>query len=295
MTTQLDAYGVDAQNFGGFPADGVQQFSAYAFLLQGLQPTTPPPSIDNTTGKFSAQDIEYGAYSSIFPELLQYGNSSQYHAYTIPTGAATAPPVILAEALPNGIVDASYTKVLTASGGNPPYEWQVLSGNFPPGLTLDRFTGVISGFPSQVGVYTFTVLINDHAGQQDTEVFTITVIAGRALLNPLRSKVFLNETLDVDFLTTNPTTGAAVDADGGYPDIEIYEDASAAAMGYVPAAAKRNGPALGQYTTQLALTLANGFEVGKWYNVYAIAAVGGVVGKTVIERFKIESKLTYTG
>lgn len=295
MTTQLDAYGVDAQNFGGFPADGTGQFSAYAFLLQGLQPTTPSPNIDNTDGKFSARDCAYGAYSSIFPELLQYGYSSEYHAYTIPTGAATAPPVILAEALPDGTVDASYTKVLTASSGNPPYEWQVLSGNFPPGLALGRFTGAITGIPTQVGVYTFTVLMNDDAGQQDTEVFTITVRSANALLNPLHSKVYLNEVLDIDFLTTDPATGAAVDADGGYPDIEIYEAAGAAAMAYVPVTAKRNVSAIGQYTTQLSLTAANGFEVGKWYNVYAITSVAGTVGKMVIETFKIELKLTYTG
>lgn len=295
MTTQLDAYGVDAQNFGGFPADGIQQFGAYAFLLQGLQPTTPPPNIDNTDGKFSAQDVEFGAYSSVFPELLQYGNSSEYHAYTVPTGAATAPPVILAEALPDGTVDASYSKVLTASGGNPPYEWQILSGSFPPGLVMGRFTGIISGVPTQVGVYTFTVLVNDDAGQQDTEVFTITVRAARALLNPLRSKLFLNETVDLDFIVSNPTTGAATDADLGYPDIEIYEDASGVALPYTPAAAKRAVGTTGQYTTQLVLSAANGFEVGKWYNVYAIAAVGGVVGKMVLETFKIESKLTYTG
>lgn len=106
-------------------------------------------------------------------------------------------------------------------------------------------------------------------------------------------RALLNETLNKDFVVTNPATGAAIDADGGYPLMEVYEDGGSASM-FTPVASKRNGGATGQYTFSMLLSSGNGFEVNKRYNVYAIAAVGGVVGKTVVLTFKVESPVIYT-
>lgn len=106
-------------------------------------------------------------------------------------------------------------------------------------------------------------------------------------------RAILNETLNQDFVVSDPLTGAAIDADGGYPLMEVYEDGGAASM-FTPVAAKRNGGATGQYTFSMLLSSGNGFEVNKRYNVYAIAAVGGAVGKSVVMVFKVEAPVIYT-
>jgi len=40
-----------------------------------------------------------------------------------------------------------YTMILSASGGKQPYQWSVIHGHLPNGLSIDSVTGVISGIP----------------------------------------------------------------------------------------------------------------------------------------------------
>lgn len=55
----------------------------------------------------------------------------------------------------------TYAATLTAAGGNPPYKWSVSAGALPPGLKLDKGTGVISGRASATGVFSFTIRVVD--------------------------------------------------------------------------------------------------------------------------------------
>ena len=74
----------------------------------------------------------------------------------------TAPPVIQPTSLPDGATATGYSQPLTAIDGTPPYKkWSVISGSLPPGLSLDPATGVISGTPTQIGDYSFTVQVTD--------------------------------------------------------------------------------------------------------------------------------------
>ena len=45
---------------------------------------------------------------------------------------------------------------LTAIAGTPPYAWSVTSGILPPGMTLSKATGVITGTPNSAGTFQFT-------------------------------------------------------------------------------------------------------------------------------------------
>lgn len=69
---------------------------------------------------------------------------------------------ITTSSLPNGSMwsrtdKTHYLADLVASGGNPPYKWSLTGGSLPPGLTLHRGTGVISGKATATGTYSFTV------------------------------------------------------------------------------------------------------------------------------------------
>ena len=71
--------------------------------------------------------------------------------------------VILTEVLPTATLHESYHSPLTASGGNLPYTWSIVSGDLPAGLTLDRHTGILSGIPNDIETSTFTVQVQDSA------------------------------------------------------------------------------------------------------------------------------------
>ncbi len=89
---------------------------------------------------------------------------------TATCSTATQPPLPLKVAtttLIPGTVGVQYQATLAASGGTPPYNtWTVLAGSItagslPPGLALDKTSGVISGTPAKAGADKFTVQVTD--------------------------------------------------------------------------------------------------------------------------------------
>jgi large repetitive protein len=67
------------------------------------------------------------------------------------------------------------------SGGAGPYTWAVVSGQLPPGLTLQTFAAPtdanneLVGTPTTAGTYTFTMRLSDFNGQQATQSFKLTI------------------------------------------------------------------------------------------------------------------------
>jgi hypothetical protein len=98
-----------------------------------------------------------------------------------PTEAAVK---ITTSSLPNGGVGVFYTKTLLATGGTPPYTWNKLSGDWPAGLTLHSDSGVIDGYPTAPGDYTFTIQVSDNStpAKTNTKQYTITIAATGALI-----------------------------------------------------------------------------------------------------------------
>ncbi|RAO52299.1 hypothetical protein ONO86_01882 [Micromonospora noduli] len=86
-------------------------------------------------------------------------------------------PSIVTTSLPNAPTGQAYQHKLTAKGGVPFYDWRVTGGALPAGLTLDRFTGTLSGTPSTAGTYAFTVELRDYDSQSApvTRTFQFTV------------------------------------------------------------------------------------------------------------------------
>ena len=88
------------------------------------------------------------------------------------------PLTIVTTALPNGTATVAYTaQTLTASGGIPPYTWNVQIGSLPQGLSLSQ-TGTISGTPTAAGTSTFTMQVKDNVLTTSSQQFNLTVNAG---------------------------------------------------------------------------------------------------------------------
>jgi putative Ig domain-containing protein len=84
------------------------------------------------------------------------------------------------DTLGNGTVGVFYAGFITASGGlGSPYEFRVVAGKVPAGLTLAKAYGmqstVISGTPQTVGTSTFTVEVKAGSGATARKAFTLTI------------------------------------------------------------------------------------------------------------------------
>ena len=79
--------------------------------------------------------------------------------------------------LMDGDVGSEYIHTLSAVGGTPAYYWTVDSGSLPEGLSLDSFTGTISGTPRESGTFEFTVRVRDNTegGQGVARALTLNV------------------------------------------------------------------------------------------------------------------------
>lgn len=69
-----------------------------------------------------------------------------------------------------------YQHTLAASGGTPPYAWDVVDGSLTGGLTLDGATGMISGTPTTAQSSAFMVRGTDANGLSAYGIFTLDAI-----------------------------------------------------------------------------------------------------------------------
>src|SRR5688572_31163070 len=77
--------------------------------------------------------------------------------------------------------------------------------------------------------------------------------------------------------THTPSTGAATDADA-VPAYRVYEHETGTAILTGNMAKLDDANTTGFYSEQITLSAANGFEVGKTYDIYVTAAVDSVTG-----------------
>lgn len=145
--------------------------AAYAQLLTGTGGAGAPytfaivvgtlPSglaLNVGTGQISGTPTATGS----FPVTLQVtdaGGFSSQRAYTI---SIAAPVLVLAPsgATLNGTYAAAYSQTFSTSGGTSPYAY-TLTGTLPDGLTFNAASGVLSGTPTQAGVFPVTVSVAD--------------------------------------------------------------------------------------------------------------------------------------
>jgi hypothetical protein len=81
--------------------------------------------------------------------------------------------------LPDAPVGKPYKTPLHARGGIPFYDWTLTDGKLPAGLSLNRFTGEITGMPTQAGKAAFTLQLREYTKDAPPllKPLTLTVIA----------------------------------------------------------------------------------------------------------------------
>ena len=65
--------------------------------------------------------------------------------------------VVAPDALPDAVVGADYSAVLSVTDQSVTPTWSVITGALPPGISLDPATGVLGEFPTEAGTFDFRV------------------------------------------------------------------------------------------------------------------------------------------
>lgn len=147
--------------FGELPPGIVQTVTSggTASLIKGT-PTTP--------GSYPFTVVASEPYS------LSAGLTRDYTLVILPME-------IEQSTLPRPMVGTAYSFPLTVLGGTAPFEWSVISGALPTGLTLNVGTGVISGTPTSNSTYSATIRAKDANGLSASKPFTFIVDAAPVL------------------------------------------------------------------------------------------------------------------
>ena len=123
----------------------------------------------STNGRISGTPTQTGTFAFWVKASNSNGSAQTKLTLTI----AAAAPTIQTSTLPAGKLKTAYNATLSASGETP-ITWTKTSGTLPPGLSIGKNDGKISGTPTKEGLFGFTVKATNTKGS-DTKDLTIKV------------------------------------------------------------------------------------------------------------------------
>ena len=105
---------------------------------------------------------------------------------------------------PNGSLGNFYSHQLLVTGGTAPYTFTLIGGALPDGLSLDSNIGTISGVPTALGNFSFTVQVTDAFGSTAQATCSISIFTGSACVVCQNTP---NATVGVPYSAQIPITG----------------------------------------------------------------------------------------
>ena len=118
----------------------------------------PPAGFGFNDGVLSGTPISRGTYDFIITAQDEYGNSATA-MYTLKAGGPEELTVGDTD-IPTATVNQNFTHVLTATGGSGNYQFFLMTGELPDGLSLG-VNGTIQGTPTKAGTFDFAVRVTD--------------------------------------------------------------------------------------------------------------------------------------
>lgn len=144
-----------------------------------------PPGLAMTgEGVISGTPTTVGTYEFVIMASNLFGDDVKIFSITV-TG--TPPVIVTPSPMPTGTVGTAVTLYLESTGSLPINYAEVINPEIPvsflpPGLTMDA-DGIISGTPTQEGIYHFRIKAQNPVGEDEKE-FSMTILSAPAEPDP---------------------------------------------------------------------------------------------------------------
>ena len=198
-------------------------------------------------------------------------------AYTLQVQdvAITISPVTM----PNGLINAYYEVNLSSVSGYSPYTYNIVTGVLPPGLNLDSQTGRISGRPTQIGTFAFTIRSTDFNFNTAQRNYTLLIENVAIVLLP---SGLPNGTQNITYSTT---TFAAEGGTAPYT-YSVSQGSLPAGLTLTTGGVLSGTPtAPGSTTFKITVTDADGNTKSQDYSINIVAVVLSVSPATLADAF----------
>jgi len=132
--------------------------------------------------------IRFGTLVLLLIASLACGAGSTGSTSTLSqaTSLSTMTPLeVQTRSLPSAADETPYSAHLNATGGVPPYFWQVPSGDLPTGFGLDSSAGTLFGTTNQSGTFSFQATVRD--SRMASAYTSLSILVQDSLAPPLLS------------------------------------------------------------------------------------------------------------
>lgn len=133
-----------------------------------------PPGI-MLSGSYSAYLIGRPTKAGVFPFTVQVRDGKSTARASFSVTIARAALSIQNTGLPKGINGTPYGVNFRLQGGSGDKSWSISNGSLPPGVSFSPSTQSLGGTPSQAGLYSFTVRVDDDTSFVTAD-YTIEVV-----------------------------------------------------------------------------------------------------------------------
>src|SRR5206468_1889975 len=130
-------------------------------------------SIDGSTGAISGTPSQWGSFTAFVQARDSWGTDRTdggWINFTVEPSAL----IVDSSPLTNAIWGVAYSAPLSASGGTGSTIWTIASGKLPGGITL-ALNGTLSGAPTEIGPFPFTVRVQDANWQSHTTLASLSL------------------------------------------------------------------------------------------------------------------------
>lgn len=192
-------------------------YNQQILLTGGTLPATwqitgslPPGLSFNTgTGAITGTPTASGTYnfSILVTDFTNKQSATRTLSLVINDALSIASQTTGSAAPVSAVINQPYSFTFTGGGGTPPYSWSVVAGSAPTGLTLNPFTGILSGTPSALGTYVYNVQLQDTSGGTTVKTFTTTIASTLPSALAIQNGTLASGTVGTLYSQTETATG----------------------------------------------------------------------------------------